>query len=198
MNLIANRRTIGKAIRRIGWRKVTTQYCQIAEPRNRVKRFIYCCFCKIFNETFQDSIDADETSIEVRLCSNTNWKKPGISLLRPAGGELGQPKHNYKIHLFGSISRHGLTPLIMLTGTMYSKDYQNCLSAGILPFIRERMPYYHRFYMDNDPKHTRYSTKRFIVRNNINHFETPPQSPDLMPIEMVRSLNVYLADSTFK
>jgi hypothetical protein len=30
-----------------------------------------------------------------------------------------------------------------------------------------------------------HSTKRFIIRNNINHFETPPQSPDLMPIELL-------------
>ena len=39
--------------------------------------------------------------------------------------------------------------------------------------------------MDNDPKHTSHSTKRFIILNNINHFETPPQSPNLMPIEIV-------------
>ena len=25
----------------------------------------------------------------------------------------------------------------------------------------------------------------FIILNNINHFDTPPQSPNLMPIEMV-------------
>ena len=39
--------------------------------------------------------------------------------------------------------------------------------------------------MDNHPKHTSHSTKRFIILNNINHFETPPQSPNLIPIEMV-------------
>ena len=39
--------------------------------------------------------------------------------------------------------------------------------------------------MDSNPKHTSHSTKSFIILNNINHFETPPQSPDLMPIEMV-------------
>ena len=61
------------------------------------------------------------------------------------------------------------------------------MSVSILPFIRQKMPYYHRFFMDNDhdPKHTSHSTKRFMLLNDINHFETPPQSPDLMPIEMV-------------
>ena len=96
----------------------------------------------------------------IKLCTNTNYQKPGVGLLRPAGGKLGKLKHNFKLHLFGGISRHGLTPLVMFTGIMYSKDYQNMLSASILPFIRKKLPYYHRFYMDNDPKHTSHSTKR--------------------------------------
>jgi hypothetical protein len=108
-----------------------------------------------------------------------------IDLLRAVGGKLGKPKHNEKVHLFGGISRRGLTPLIIFTGTMYSKDYQIFLSASILPFIRNKFPYRHRYFMDNDQKHTSHSTRRFIILNNLNHFETPPQSPDLMPIEMV-------------
>ena len=47
--------------------------------------------------------------------------------------------------------------------------------------------------MDNDPKHTSHSTREFIMLNNINHCKTPPQSPDLMPIEMVwNDLKYYL------
>ena len=73
---------------------------------------------------------------------------------------------------------------------MYSNDFQNYLSASILPFIRDKFPYRHRFFMDNDPKHTSHSTTGFMILNNINHFATPPQSPDLMPIEMVSILNI--------
>ena len=39
--------------------------------------------------------------------------------------------------------------------------------------------------MDSGPKHTSHSTSRFIFVNNINYCPTPPQSPDLIPIEMV-------------
>ena len=39
--------------------------------------------------------------------------------------------------------------------------------------------------MDSDPKHTRHSTSKFIFVNNINYCPIPPQSPDLIPIEMV-------------
>ena len=75
--------------------------------------------------------------------------------------------------------------LSIFTGRMFSNDFQNYLSVSILPFVRSKMPYGHKFFMDNHPKHTSQSTKQFMLLNNINHFETPPQSPDLMPIEMV-------------
>jgi hypothetical protein len=104
--------------------------------------------CKINHE---DTSDADETSVEIKLCSNTNYQKPAVGLLRPSGGKIGKPKHNFKVHLFGGISRHGLIPLVIFTGTMYSKDYQNMLSASFLPFIRKKLPYDHSFFMDNDP-----------------------------------------------
>ena len=186
LNLLAKPRTIGEAIRRLGWRSVPTKYCQIVEPRNRVKRFIHCCLCKMYNEKFDNTIVADETTIEIRFCTNINYNKPEVGLLRAAKGKVGKPKHNYKVHLFGGISRRGLTPLVIFTGIMYSKDYQKFLAASIIPFIESKFPYNHKFYMDNDPKHTSHSTKRFIILNNIDHFETPPQSPDLMPIEMVK------------
>jgi hypothetical protein len=185
LQLVASVRTISNAIKFLGWRRVLTKYCQIVEPRNRVKRFIYCGFCKTYGENFEDTIDVDETTVELRFCKNTNYRKSKSSLLRAEGGKLGKPKHNFKVHLFGGISRHGLTPLVIFTGRMFSKDFQNFLSVSILPFIRKKLPYSHRFFMDNDPKHTSNSTKRFMILNNINHFETPPQSPDLMPIEMV-------------
>ena len=39
--------------------------------------------------------------------------------------------------------------------------------------------------MDNDPKHTSKSTSRFMLLNTINHLPTTPESPDLIPIEML-------------
>ena len=190
MNLIAKPRTISDAIRRLGWRKVPTRYCQIVEPRNCLKRFIYCCLCKKYKKKFENTIDADETTVELRLTGNANFTKPSVGLLTAAHGKIGKHKHNYKIHLFGGISRHGLTPLVMFTGRMYSEDYQRFMAASILPFIRTKLPYNHEFYMDNDPKHRSRSTESFMILHGINHFETPPQSPDLMPIEMVSYLSL--------
>ena len=93
---------------------------------------------KINNEDYDDVIDIDEFTVELRTTTYKNWNKPAAGLLRAHGGKIGKPKHNLKIHLFGGISRKGLTPLVMFTGTMYSKDFQNFLSRNIVPFIADK------------------------------------------------------------
>ena len=45
------------------------------------------------------------------------------------------------------------------------------------------MPYYHRFFMDNDPKHTAKIVQEYIGTKNWNVLDWPSQSPDLNPIE---------------
>ena len=101
----------------------------------------------MYNVTYEGTIDAVETTVEVRMCQNTNYQKSAIGLLRASGGKLGKPKHDFKIHLFG-----GISPLVIFTDTLYSKDYQDILSSSFLPFIREKLPFYDCFFMDNDPK----------------------------------------------
>jgi hypothetical protein len=83
---------------------------------------------KINNENFDDVIDVDECTVEMRGFSAKNWHKTtNNKLLRAWVGKLGKPKHNLKLHLFGGISRRGLTPLEIFTGIMYENDYQNFL-----------------------------------------------------------------------
>ncbi|GFV59206.1 transposable element Tcb1 transposase [Trichonephila clavipes] len=40
-----------------------------------------------------------------------------------------------------------------------------------------------RFYQDNDPKHKAYRMRSWHLYNCLHVMETPPQSPDINPIE---------------
>ena len=82
------------------------------------------------------------TVIEIRRKFNLHTSLINIFSI----DKIGKPKHYFKVHLFGGISRQGLTPLIIFTGTMFSGDFQNFLTASILPFIRMKFPYGHRFF----------------------------------------------------
>lgn len=66
-----------------------------------------------------------------------------------------------------------------------------------IPFKDQESPQSHRLHMDNAPSHVSGYSRQFFNENNINHFKTPAQSPDLNPIEMVwHDLKVFIGEET--
>lgn len=90
-----------------------------------------------------------------------------------------------QVHVWGAISRHGASPLAVFEGIMDSNFYQVILNNHLLPFIRNTHPDGHRFQQDNDPKHVSRSTIQWLQDNGVAYWPTPPESPDLNPIENV-------------
>ena len=94
-------------------------------------------------------------------------------------------KHPIKIHIWGGISKRGATDIIMFTGIINAERLRMVLQAGLQPFIRRVYPDGHRLYQDNDPKHSSQLIQDYFEENGINWWPTPPESPDLNPIELV-------------
>ena len=82
LNIIASTRTISRAIHQMGWRHALTKYCQMIRPVNRLKRFIYACFSKRFEEDYDDAIFVDECTVELKIFNPTNKRNDDQPLLR--------------------------------------------------------------------------------------------------------------------
>ena len=73
----------------------------------------------------------------------------------------------------------------MFTGIMEAIHFGKILDASLVPFIAECFPDGHRFQMDNDLKHRSSHIERYFETHHINWWATPPESPNLNPVENV-------------
>ena len=74
---------------------------------------------------------------------------------------------------------------MIFTGIINSVRYGQTLEVSLLPFIDECYPDGHRLQQDNDPKHTSRYIQKFFMEKNVFWWKTPPESPDLNPIENI-------------
>ena len=68
---------------------------------------------------------------------------------------------------------------------MKKELYTEILESTFLPFINSVYPTQHRFMQDNDPTQVSCHSQHWLAENNICWWRTPPESPDLNPIENV-------------
>ena len=116
--------------------------------------------------------------------------------------------------MLGGISKQGATPLQIFKGKLDGPGFHRLCDRFLIPFIRRKYPFFHRhaiavaeitplcykindlrLHMDNAPCHKSRRTQVYLQMNNIHHFLTPPQSPDLNPIELVwHDMKVFISN----
>ena len=164
----------------LGWTFHGTRYCQMVREPNKLKRLDFANKCLAENETFDDVIWTDETSVQLechrRHCFRKRNQKPR---LKP------RPKHHIKVHVWAGISKRGATQVCIFEGKMDAPFYVQILSRYLVPFIQAEFPSTHCLMQYNDPKHTSRLAQDFFEQNQINWWKTPPESPDMNPIENV-------------
>jgi len=162
----------------MGWINKNTKYCQTIRTKNLTKRFDHAIGCIQSNENFNNIVFTDESTIKIQTSARrTMYKRNEPEILK------GKPKHPLQLHVWAGISRRGATDIHIFTGKMDSMYYQSILEKTLIPFGESVYSDGYRLMQDNDPKHVSISTKAFLKEKNITHWPTPPESPDMNPIE---------------
>ena len=165
--------------RKLGWLADKTKYCQLVKVNNREKRLTFAQECLANNDQFDDVIWSDECNVQLDWNGTLTfhrWWEPCP--------QKGKPKHPFKVSVWAAISKRGASSILVFTGIMEKVYYSTeIISNTLAPFIKEAFPSTHRFMQDNDPKHTSNLGKETLLENNINWWRTPPESPDMNPIE---------------
>lgn len=130
-------------------------------------------------------IFADETKIN-QFGSDGKisvWRKPNEEL------KLKNMKATVKhggggVMLWGCMSSAGVGDLHFIEGNMNQFMYLDILRQHLAASARKLgLIDNYRFYQDNDPKHTSYRVRSWLLYNCPNVIKTPAQSPDLNVIE---------------
>jgi len=87
------------------------------------------------------------------------------------------------IMVWGGISYHSKTPLIIIDGTLNAQRYiEEILEPTVLPFLQQH-PQIRYFQQDNARPHSDRVTREFLTEQEANVLGWPASSPDLSPIE---------------
>ena len=177
-NIYVSLATIVRNRASLGWTYRGSAYCQLIRQVNKQKRLDWAR--THIGDNFSNVIWTDETTVQIethkRFCYRKEGQKPRF---KP------RPKHPVKVHVWAGISKQGATEVCIFEGIMCAPLYCDILEGTLLPFIAQKFPspMEHRFMQDNDPKHTSKAAQEFFARSNVNWWRTPPESPDMNPIE---------------
>lgn len=130
----------------------------------------------IFTDESKYNIFGSDGRCRVWRKKNTELKKENLK---------GTVKHGGgSVMVWGCMSASGVGKLHFIDGIMDQYVYIDILKQN-LRASAEKMGLYNDFIFqqDNDPKHSALNARLYVLYNTPHYMKTPPQSPDVNPIE---------------
>lgn len=130
----------------------------------------------IFTDESKFNVFGSDGKIKVWRQPNTALEKKHLNVTVKHGGG--------HVMVWGCFSKKGVGQLAFIDGNMDANMYIDILRENLHRSAEKlgiRRTF--KFYQDNDPKHKAHITREWLLYNCPKVLETPPQSPDINPIE---------------
>jgi len=132
------------------------------------------------NDDLDNVIWTDEKPFVLGKRRRSLWQGPGEP--RP---EYIKWKTPVKVMIWGGVSKRGKTTLHFVSGTINALRYVDILQRHLVGPGSRMFPHGFVLQQDRATPHTAKLTSKWLDQKNIPHFLTPPNSPDLNPIELI-------------
>lgn len=181
-----NPQTIRNCLHRAGYNGRVARRKPLISEKNRKKRLEFAReHANKTNAFWETVIFSDETKINLFGSDGRDkvWRKKNTALkienvcptVKHGGGN---------VLLWGCMSANGVGNLAFIDGIMDQHVYLNILRNNLNPSVQKlELDGRYLFQQDNDPKHTARLVREWMIHNVRQQLHTPPQSPDINPIE---------------
>lgn len=178
--------TVRRTLRAAGYNGRTPRIKPLISEKNRRKRLEFARkYVNYGTEFWSKVIFSDETKFNIfgPDCGNKVWRKVNTEMHHK--NTVSSVKHGGgNVMLWGCMSANGVGNMQFITDKMDHRLYIQILKDNLNASANKLgLSGRYIFQQDNDPKHTAQNTKLWILYNTPSVLGTPPQSPDLNPIE---------------
>lgn len=181
-----NPQTIRRVLHNAGYHGRNIRKKPYINKVNRQKRTNFAKKHLNYGETFWNTvIFSDESKYNIHGSDGREkvWRKPNAEL--DPINMSGTVKHGGgSVMVWGCMSSAGVGNLVFIDTIMDRFIYLDILKNNLKESARKmglRRSYI--FQQDNDPKHTSLIVKEWLLKNVQKQLRSPPQSPDMNPIE---------------
>lgn len=180
-------RTVRNHIHKLGFKSRVAARKPFINCINRRKRIVFAKkylsmgfkFWKrvIFSDESKFNIKFSDGHVKIWREKNTRLRKENlIPTFKHGGGR--------SVMIWACFGANGVGNLHFIDGIMDHKQYINILKKNLHESAQKLCcGRRYIFQQDNDPKHKAHNTRLWILYNCPKYLETPPQSPDINPIE---------------
>ena len=170
---------------RIGELKKETEQ-SVSSKTNRLKRLQFAReHVDKPQEFWNKFLFTDESKFNIFNCDGRVkvWRKPWQGL--DSRYTAKTVKHNGGgVMVWGCMAGAGVGTMEFVDGIMNQYHYIEILKRNIVPSVTKLgIQADYIFQQDNDPKHTSHNALMYLAYNTPHYVRTPPQSPDINPIE---------------